>query len=169
MFSCIGTDYEKRDTLFKFDFEGMKDMLCMFFRKLDDLTARSFARNYGGHPRSDIALLNEQNDLNGMTAIVNRIEERHGDGFNPDVPDAEIRIAFKSRYCQTASEMIQYYDNILAERDRRATEHMEGEAKKKADAELKAKRDELIATLTPDEKEYIRKLKRERDLDSLID
>lgn len=169
MFSSVGTEFEKRDTLFNFDFEGLKDMFCMFFRKLDDYTSASFARNYGGHPRSDVALLNEQSDLNGVNAILARLSERKSDGYSPDVPDSEIRLAFKSKYCQSASEMIQYYENLIVERDRRSLEAYEGVEKEKQAAALKEKRDQLIASLTADEKEYIRKAKRDREIQDLID
>lgn len=169
MFTCIGTELEKKDTLFPFDFEGLKEMFGLFFRKLDDLTANSFARNYGGHPRSDVALLNEQNDLNGVNAILARLDERKSDGYGPDVSDSDIRIAFKSKYCQSASEMIKYYENLLEVRDKLALEKMEESEREKAASELKAKRDALRATLTAEEKEYLRKAKRDKEIESLID
>ena len=61
---------EKTPCGISFDFEALREHIGLFFRKLDDFTSKSFARNFGGHPRSDIALLNEQSDLNGVNAIL---------------------------------------------------------------------------------------------------
>lgn len=169
MFSCIGTELEKKETMSHFDFEGLKDVFGLFFRKLDDLTANSFARNYGGHPRSDVALLNDQIDLTGVNAILARLDERKGDGYGSDVSDADIRLAFKSKYCQSASEMIKYYENLLEIRDNKALAQMEESERERAASDLKAKRESLRATLTADEKEYLRKAKRDKEIESLID
>ena len=169
MFALIDCPLANRETLRTLDFEKFKDNFRMFFRKLDDFTSQAFARNYGGHPRSDIALLNEQQDLSAVNSLLSRLNERSGDGFSPDVPDNEIALAFKSKYCQTASEKIKYYEHLLEIRDNRELEALEGKERDERAAALKAQREQLISTLTAEEKEQIRQAKRKKEIETLID
>lgn len=140
-----------------------------FFKIVGDYTREGFAKNYGGHPRSDVALLNEQDDMTALQSVLARLQERGSDGVGADVPDSELALAHKSKYCQTASEMIKYYENLLEIRDNRELERLEGEEKEKRVKELADRRAALRATLTADEKEYLRKRARDNELEDLID
>lgn len=78
----------------------------------DVLGPQRFAQNYGGYPRSDIALINEQNDLRLAEQTLARLQQF------PDVPqsaktDVEILLSHRSKYCQTASENIRYYEQEI--------------------------------------------------------
>lgn len=84
---------------------------CDFF-VADVLGAERFAQNYGGYPRSDIALINEQNDLRMAEQTLARLQQY------PEVPqtavsDTEILLAHRSKYCQTASENIRFFEQEI--------------------------------------------------------
>lgn len=141
-----------------------------FYQIVDDFAAQDFAKNYGGFARSDVAILEEQEDLTYVNNLLARLNERHSDGVLESVmSDADLMLAHKSKYCQSASEKIKYYENLLEERDRRELERFDGEEKTKREAELKERRELLRQTLNPEEKEYLRKKAREREIDTLID
>lgn len=141
-----------------------------FYQIVDDFAAQDFAKNYGGFARSDVAILEEQQDLTYVNNLLARLTERHSDGIlESAMSDADLMLAHKSKYCQSASERIKYYENLLEERDKRALALMEESKREKAAAELKAKRELLRSTLNPEEKEYLRKKAREREIGTLID
>lgn len=86
----------------------------------DTIGNQRFAQNFGGYPRSDIALINEQNDLRMAEQTLARLQQF------PDVQqsaktDAEILLSHRSKYCQTPSENIRYYEQeigrVAAKRD----------------------------------------------------
>lgn len=141
-----------------------------FYQIVDDFAAQDFAKNYGGFARSDVAILEEQEDLTYVNNLLARLNERHSDGvLESALSDADLMLSHKSKYCQSASEKIKYYENLLEERDRRELERLDGEDKKKREQELKERRELLRQTLNPEEKEYLRKKAREREIDTLID
>ena len=141
-----------------------------FYQIVDDFAAQDFAKNYGGFARSDVALLEEQDDLTYVNNLLSRLSERHSDGvLESAMSDADLMLSHKSKYCQSASEKIAYYENLLKVRDDRELARLEGEEKEKREQELKARRDALRQTLNAEEKEYLRKKARERAIDDLID
>lgn len=141
----------------------------LYFKIVGDYTAEGFAKNYGGHPRSDVALLDESDNMMALQQVLNRMDQRRNDGVSDDVPDSELSLTFKSKYCQTASEYAKYYEHLLEIRDQRELEKLEGDERVKRAAELRSRRDALRQTLNADEKEYLRKKQREREIESLID
>lgn len=140
-----------------------------FYKIVDDYTQQDFALNYGGYPRSDIALLNEQQDMTYVNNLLSRLSERSSDGVSDDVSDFDLSLAHKSKYCQTASEMIKYYENLLEERDRRSLETADEKDREKLAVELAEKRKILRDSLTPEEIQQLNKLKRDKEIESLID
>lgn len=141
----------------------------LFYKPVDEYTSRAFAQNYGGYPRSDVALLNEQTDLTAVNWLLDRLAQRPGDGVGDDVSDFDLSISHKSKYCQTASEMINHYENLLKVRDDRELECMDSKEREKAAKEFEDRRSRLRETLTSEEKEYLRKQKRQKEIESLID
>lgn len=140
-----------------------------YYQICDDFTQQDFARNYGGHPRSDIALLEEQQDLTFVNNLLSRLNERKSDGVGDEVSDADLSVAFKSKYCQTASERIKYYENLLKVRDDREIERLEGKEREQRIAELAAQRERLRNTLNSEEREKLRALRREREIEQLLE
>lgn len=84
----------------------------------DVLGNKKFAQNYGGYPRSDVALINEQNDLAVAQRMLNDMQDFRTD-VNPDAgrSDIELILSQRSRYCQSAAESIRYIESELARRD----------------------------------------------------
>lgn len=141
----------------------------LFYRPVGDFGEQAFCRNYGGHPRSDVAVLNEQNDLTEVQGLISRLFQRSGDGVTDEVSDAELSLSHRSRYCQTASEKIQWYMSQLERRDNALLQKASADERAKLAADQKAKRDALYASLTNEERDDLRTKKRQKDIDSLID
>lgn len=141
----------------------------MFYKPVDEYTSREFSRNYGGHPRSDIALLNEQSDITSVQWILDKLQQRPGDGVGPEVSDKDLAIAHKSKYCQTASEVTEYYERILEERDNRELAQMEEKERASKEKEFAERRKRLRESLTQEEREALRLAKRKREVDELLD
>ncbi len=83
----------------------------------DVIGAQRFARNFGGHPRSDIALINEQNDLRVAENLLNRLQDYgSAPNVNQGLSDSEILLSHRSKYCQAPAEQIAYFESELARR-----------------------------------------------------
>lgn len=149
--------------------ENEKSDPHLFFKPVDEYTSQEFARNYGGHPRSDIALLNEQTDMTQVNWLLDKLQQRPGDGVGPEVSDHELSIAHKSKYCQTASEQIDYYERLLKERDDRELAQMEEKARVEKEKEFAERRRKLRESLTQEELESLRAARRKKEVDSLLD
>lgn len=127
-------------------------------------------KNYGGWQRNELAVINEQNSEAVAQALVGKLYQSHDDGtLESDIPDDELRMHLKPRWCQTPSEQIEFYNRMLEIRDSRI------EAKRKAAAEraeaqrIADEKDALWNSLTAEEKEALLKKKREKEVESLID
>lgn len=93
-----------------------------FFTASGVLDSKRFANNYGGWPRSDLATINAQTDLNVAKAMAMQLETFDSNPANVGLSDQQIMMAAKSKYCQASSEQIAYYERMIAERDSRIAE-----------------------------------------------
>lgn len=94
------------------DGSNRSDFFCA-----DVVGNKRFAFNYGGYPRSDLAIINEQSNLQVAKAMLQELPYGSADGtFDSSVPDQDLLLGLKSKYMQTPSEMIGY---IESEIDRR--------------------------------------------------
>ena len=127
-------------------------------------------KNYGGWPRNELAIINEQQSEAVAQALCDRLYQFKDDGtFEKNVSDSELRLALKSRYCQTPSEQIARNERILEIRDERAAEKFRL-AQERAERLRKDKeRDDLWNSLNSEEKEALLKKKREKEVETLID
>lgn len=133
-----------------------------------ELNDESF-RNYGGYPRNEIAVINEQQSVSVAQAMFEHIQVLPDDSKLPEnVSDADLKLSMRSRYCQTPSEQIAWTEEMLRVRDERLAEKR-NKAKIVAD-EQKAKdeREALWNSLTPEEREQIMKKKRDKELETLV-
>lgn len=131
-------------------------------------TTRSFARNYGGYPRSDIAIINEQNNQEVALTMIDRLQTLAQDGHT-DMTVEQLRQARRSKYCQTPSEQCLWIENQLeiAENYARSLQdqaNIEEENKQKA-----ARRKAFEESLTPEEREVIRKLRRDKEIKDYVE
>lgn len=101
----------------------------------DVVGSRQFAQNFGGYPRSEIAIINECQNAVLQESLIKQLDDfrASADAQNVGVPDAELMLAHKSKYQQTASEVQQYYYDMLTIRDSRVAVAEASKAAKKAD------------------------------------
>lgn len=81
----------------------------------DVIGSRKFVRNFAGYPRSDIAIINEQTNQKVAEALLNDLVDYSSP--NSARSDTDFQLSLRSKYCQTPSEMIRYFDGELARRD----------------------------------------------------
>lgn len=87
-----------------------------FYCPCGTLDTKSFARNYGGYPRSDLAIINEQTDLNVAKAMLSNLVQIPDGKPNPQ-SDAEQILSLRSKYCQSIDEQVKYTERMLTLRD----------------------------------------------------
>lgn len=102
-----------KDNKLKADGSNAKD-----FFVADVIGNKKFAQNYGGYPRSEIAEINSQTNLEIVKSMLGKIED-YTPSSNPNagLSDYEISLSHKSRYQQTATEMQSYLEEQIALRD----------------------------------------------------
>lgn len=86
-----------------------------------DVIDGSFTENYGGWPRNDIALINEQTSLEAAKVMLDNLAQMPQSTENAGLSDAEIMLSHRSKYCQSASEVTEWLENQLALRDSRSS------------------------------------------------
>lgn len=117
------------------------------FYVADVVGHKRFAQNYGGYPRSEIAEINAQTNLQVAKQLLSQMSDFSGDvnNQNAGVPDAVISMGHKSKYQQTPAEMIDYIDSKLAIRDGiRAKQAADAAAVKAAAEKVDTKSDKQI-------------------------
>lgn len=91
---------------------------CFF--SADTVGHKRFAQNFGGYPRSEIAEINAQANLQNQMNLLSELQDfSTGNNPNAGLTDAEIMLSHRSKYLQTASEMQGWLENQLAIRDAR--------------------------------------------------
>ena len=75
---------------------------------------KSFSKNYGGYPLSDISLINEQQNAQVAQVMLEKLRDYHTEG-NPNYgkSDVQVLLGMQSKYCQTASECVRYVESQL--------------------------------------------------------
>lgn len=83
----------------------------------DVVGGRKFVQNYGGYPRSEIAEINALQNMQEQMSLLQNLQD-YSPQSNPNAgkTDAEIMLGHRSKYCQTASEMIDWLDYQLQSR-----------------------------------------------------
>lgn len=111
------------------DGSNANDFFCA-----DVVGGKDFVQNFGGYPRSEIAEINEQKNIQLQAAMLQKLED-YSQFNNPNAgkTDAEIALSHKSRYQQTATEMQSWLEGQLQIRDAKMAA-MRAEALKKAQA-----------------------------------
>lgn len=90
------------------------------FFATETMVSKKFAQNYGGYPRSDIALINEQNNISVARAMVEQLTDYSSVGSeNQGKSDAEIMLSVQSKYMQAPAEFLPYLENEISKRDAR--------------------------------------------------
>lgn len=90
------------------------------FFSADTVGHKRFAQNFGGYPRSEIAEINAQANLQNQMNLLSELQDfSTGNNPNAGLTDAEIMLSHRSKYMQTASELQGWIENQLSIRDAR--------------------------------------------------
>lgn len=109
------------------------------FYKADTIVMKDFMLNFGGYPRSEVAIINDQaNAVLAEDMLSRLVVMPTDDNANVGLSDAEIMLSHRSKYCQMPSEQIEFLDGVLSRRDAKIREmqeqkRMEDEARKAAE------------------------------------
>lgn len=122
------------------DGSNASDFFCA-----DVIGAKKFVQNHGGYPRSEIAEINNQANLQLQASILQQLEDfTPKNNPNAGLSDAEISLSHRSKYMQTASEQQDWLSSQLRIRDVkraeavRLAESKAAAAKAAREAEIKA-------------------------------
>lgn len=98
---------------FKKDGSNSQDFFCA-----DVVGARKFVQNHGGYPRSEIAEINAQTNLQAQMALLQSLED-YSPKTNPNagLTDAQIALSHRSKYQQSPSEMQDWLEGQIQLRD----------------------------------------------------
>lgn len=98
---------------FKKDGSNSQDFFCA-----DVVGARRFVQNYGGYPRSEIAEINAQANLQAQMNLLQDLED-YSPKTNPNagLSDAQIMLSHKSKYQQAPSELQDWLGEQIRLRD----------------------------------------------------
>lgn len=95
----------------KFDKENksnIKDFYCA-----DVHGGRKFLLNDAGYPMNDVDMILRQQDANVRESLLSQLAEVPTSGVPADMPNSEVLLGLKSRYQQTPSEMVGFYEKQL--------------------------------------------------------
>lgn len=88
------------------------------FYSTETLVSKKFAQNFGGYPRSDIAIINDQNNMAVARAMIEQLIDYSSVGNpNDGKSDTEIMLGVQSKYMQSPAEFLPYFENEIAKRD----------------------------------------------------
>ena len=145
-----------------------KSNLSDFF-KVDVAGNKAIPLNYGGWPRSDLAVLNALSDMQVAKAFASQLVELPDDtAHNVGLTEEEIILQAKSKYAQSPSEMTRYIEGQLEFRDAQIAAVKRAQAAKAAAAASKKEIDDLKDSLTPEEREEIRAESRKNQIKKLV-
>ena len=87
------------------------------FFAVDIVEGKDFTKNYGGSPRSDIAALRDAQDSVMIQGLLDRLQEISVSSPNSGKSDLQILKGIRSKYSQTATEVVAYIENQIKLRD----------------------------------------------------
>lgn len=143
--------------------ETNKDNANAFYCACDVNTSKSFARNHGGYVRSDIAIINEEQNLQVASQIASRLVQMPNTG-STDKPDISLLASHRSKYCQTPSEMVDWVDGLLSQRDLKLAEKKSEEELIKVENANKERRQKLIDSLSSAERDEVNEFRRKMEI-----
>lgn len=144
--------------------------LGAFYKPVSDMEQQSFCKNFGGYPRNDINVFLEAEDVKTAEALSAALIERHSDSvLDSDMSDADLILSVKSKYQQTPSELVRYYENMLEIRDSRLLSKQHEIDAEKTLKEKEALRASIKESLTNEERDRYLQAKREKQISKLIE
>lgn len=138
-----------------------------FFR-VDVAGNKGVPLNYGGWPRSDLALINAQKDIGVAKALASQVTVLSESNRNQGLTDAEILLNAKSKYAQSPAEYMRYIEQQIELRDSRIFTQQRVREQVAKVAAARAAEQELRDSLTPEEREEVRVAKRKKQISKLV-
>lgn len=89
---------------------------------------KSFLHNDAGYPMNDIDAIFRQQDSLVRESMIKNLEEVPTTGLPADVPNSEVLLGLRSRYLQTPSEMVSWYEKQLEIADARSLSNVDKSA-----------------------------------------
>lgn len=86
---------------------------------------KSFLHNDAGYPMNDIDAIFRQQDSSIRESMIKNLEEVPTSGLPADVSNAEVLLGLRSRYLQTPSEMVSWYEKQLEIADARSSSNVD--------------------------------------------
>lgn len=84
----------------------------------DVVSNRKFAQNYGGYPRSEIAEINAQANLEIQKSMLSQLVDfTNQPNLTAGMSDAQLMLSHRSKYQQAASEVQSWLEGQLQIRD----------------------------------------------------
>jgi len=98
-----------------------------------DTKARQWQLNHGGYPRSELAMISEQENLVAQANLLEQMVD-YTPATNPTagLTDVEISLMHRSKYMQTPNEMQTWLDGQIQIRDARRQQAYEAAMAKQA-------------------------------------
>lgn len=144
-----------------------KSNLSAFYKADTFATEEDCFKNYGGWPRNELAIINETEFLEVAKTLAAKLVPLPDD-TKVGIPDSQLSLMLKSKYCQTPSEVTAHYERILEHRDAIIAERQAAVARKKAAAVQANELQDIKDSLTPEEREEIRVAKRKKQTSKLV-
>lgn len=144
-----------------------KSNISDFFR-VDVAGNKGVPLNYGGWPRSDLALINAQTDMGVAKALANQVTVLPESNQNTGLTDTEIMLNGKSKYAQTPSEYMRYIEQQIELRDSKILNQQYVKQQAAKVAAERAAEQEIRDSLTPEEREEVRVAKRKKQINKLV-
>lgn len=149
------------------EIEPSPDNVAAFYCAADFETQKSFCKNFGGYPRSDIAMIIEEQNIEVAQQLAARLVQFPESG-DSNLSDTELLANARSKYCQTPAEMVAHIERLLEKRDADLSAKMDDEQKSKLSDEQKARRQALLDSLTSAERDEVNAQRRKVKLSELI-
>ena len=144
-----------------------KSNLSAFYKPDTFGTEQPCFKNYGGWPRNELAIINETESIEVAKALADKLVSLPDD-TKVNVPDSQLSLMLKSKYCQTPSEQVAHYERVIEARDTMLANRRAAAAARAAAAKEKAELQEIKDSLTPEEREEIRVAKRKKQTSKLV-
>lgn len=101
----------KSDAGIVFNIPKLEESTVDDFYCADTIGRERFVLNFGGYPRNDISIINEQTSIQAAQALLNQMV--HLDGTLSQMDDIQLSLVHRSKYCQTYSEGAAYVESQL--------------------------------------------------------
>lgn len=143
------------------------DNVSAFFAVTDMETSKSFCKNYGGYPRSDIAQIIDENNEEVAIQLASRLLNRQTENTS-SVSDVDLLASHRSKYLQTPSEMVNWIDSKLAVRDEREAAKLSEDEREAYLKQQSEKRKQLFDSLSSAERDEVNQARRRKEVSELI-